>query len=249
MVLTWCTNQWRIPVAFRVRRPKASCSAKGCRTKLQLAQEMIIDILPYGLPIDYIAFDNGLTAGWLTKFVGRCGLHWVGTLNPNAVVQYHGRRHQVHELAERLRLRWRECLQLRARAMTVYAPMYGTLRLVATGNRHGNYECIVSNDLEADLITIVLRKRSRWLIETTFHDTKRFAGLAACQARLDQALVRDVAFVLVTFVVLRRCTGIRKEPWVRSKSACNWRSSEATRHHLPHSERKPLCYEATAYVL
>lgn len=203
VVLTWCTDRWRIPVAFRIWRPKASCSARDYRTKLQLAQAMIIDILPVGLPIDYIAFDTQYTAGWFTKFVGRCGLHWVGTLSPKTVVHYRGQRYQVHELAERLRLRWRQRLQLRAQAITVYAPKYGTLRLVVTRNRHGNYEYIVSNDVGADLTTLVLRKRSRWSIETVFRDTKQFAGLEACQARLDQALVRHVAFVLLTFVVLQ----------------------------------------------
>ena len=203
VVLTWCTDCWRIPVTFRIWRPKASCSARGYRTKLQLAQEMIIDILPIGLPISYIAFDNGYTAGWFTKFVGRCGLRWVGVLNPKTVVHYHSQRYQVHELAETLHLRWRERLQLRARAITVYAPKYGTLRLVVTRNRHGNYEYIVSNDLKADLTTLVLRKRSRWSIETVFRDSKQFTGLAACQARVDQALVRHVAFALLTFVVLQ----------------------------------------------
>ncbi len=203
VVLSWCTDCWRIPVAFRIWRPKASCSAKDYHTKLQLAQQMIIDILPVGLPIEYITFDNGFTAGWFTKFVGRCGLRWVGVLNPKTVVHYRDRRYQVHELAERLDLRWRERLQLRARAVTVYAPKYGTLRLVVTRDRHGNYECMVSNDLEAGLTTLVLRKRSRWSIETVFRDSKQFTGLAACQARVDQALVRHVAFALLTFVVLQ----------------------------------------------
>ena len=34
VVLTWCTEHWRIPVAFRIWRPKASCSAQSYRTKL-----------------------------------------------------------------------------------------------------------------------------------------------------------------------------------------------------------------------
>jgi len=203
VVLTWCTDRWRIPVAFRVWRPKTSCSARDYRTKLQLAQEMLVDILPLGLPIDYITFDTHYTAGWFTKFVSRCGLRWVGTLNPRTVVYYRGRRYQVRDLAQRLHLRWRKHLDVRAQALTVYAPKYGLLRLVVTRNRHGNYEYIVSNDLGADLTTLVLRKRSRWSIETVFRDSKQFAGLAACQARVDQALVRHVAFVFVTFVVLQ----------------------------------------------
>lgn len=78
-----------------------------------------------------------------------------------------------------------------------------------TRNRHGNYEYIVSNDLSADLTTLVRRGHSRWSIETVFRDTKQFAGLAACQCRVDQALVRHIAFVLLPFVVLQI---LRRDP-------------------------------------
>lgn len=93
---------------------------------------------------------------------------------------------------------------MRAAALTVYAPKYGTLRLVVTRNRHGNYEYLVSNALQADLTTLVRRKRSRWNVETVFRDTKQFAGLGACQCWVDQAMVRHVGLVLLAFVVLQR---------------------------------------------
>jgi SRSO17 transposase len=85
-----------------------------------------------------------------------------------------------------------------------YLPKYGTLRWVVTRNRHGNVEVLATNDLDSDLTTIVLRKRSRWSVETLFRDAKQFAGLAACQCRVNQALVRHVAFVLIAFVVLQQ---------------------------------------------
>ena len=101
VILLWCTGCWRIPVAFRLWRPKKSCRPKRYRKKSQLAWEMI-------------------------------------------------------------------------------------------------------NDLDGDLTTIVLRKRSRRTIETLFRDAKQFGGLAACQCRVDQALVRHVAFVLLAFIILQR---------------------------------------------
>jgi SRSO17 transposase len=82
-------------------------------------------------------------------------------------------------------------------------PRYGTLRLVVTKNRHGNYEYIATNDLTADLRRVVERKRGRWSIETLFHDTKQFAGLEACQCWVDRAMVRHVGFALLTFVVMQ----------------------------------------------
>lgn len=109
---------------------------------------------------------------------------------------------------------------MRASVVNVYAPKYGCLRLVATRNRHGNHECIVTNDPEADLTTVAERKRSRWPIETLFRDTKQYAGLEACQRRVDQAMARHVGPVLLAFVVLRmmrrsaeESVGSVKERW------------------------------------
>jgi hypothetical protein len=135
--------------------------------------------------------------------MGRLGLIWVGTLNPRTNVIWRNERLAVSDLAVRLHLKWRQQLELRAIALEVYAPKHGAIRLVVTRNRHRNYEYIVSNDLVADLMTIVLRQRSRWRIETIFRDSKQFAGLEACQCWADQAMVRHVGIVLLTFVVLQ----------------------------------------------
>lgn len=77
------------------------------------------------------------------------------------------------------------------------------LRLVVTRNRHGNCECLVTNDLQADLSRVVARKQSRWSVEMIFRDSKQYAGLGACQCFTDAAMVRHVALVLVGFVVLQ----------------------------------------------
>ena len=134
-----------------------------------------------------------------------------------------GRRRPVAELARTLPLKWRKRLGVRAAtAVSVYAPKYGALRLVVTKDRHGNHECIVTNDfLGADLTTAVERKRSRWSIETLFFgDTKQYAGLEACQCRVDRAMVRHVGLVLLAFVVLQmmcrsadESVGSVKERW------------------------------------
>lgn len=211
VVLVWCDHagRWRIPVAFRLWRPKRSCAAHDYRTKTALAAAMLREVVGAGLRADFLAFDTHDTAGWLTKPVTRLGLPWHGTLAPNTTVVYRGRRGPVRELAAQVRLRWRAHLGLRAGVATVYAPSYGVLRLVVTRNRHGNHEYLVSNAARADLTTMVRRKRARWSVETVFRDTKQLAGLAARQARVDQAMVRHVALVLLTFVVLQR---LRRSP-------------------------------------
>jgi len=222
VVLLWCSTDgcWRIPVAFRLWRPKRSCEKHTYRTKLELAEGMLKEVLGQGLCCRYIVFDTHYTAGWFTKVVGRLGLLWVGTLHPRTTVVWRGRRQSVKELASRLRLCWRSRLGVRARAVVVYAPKYGTLKLVVTRNRHGNFEYVATNELADDLTTVVRRKMSRWSVETVFQDAKQYAGLEACQCWVDRAMVRHVGLVLLAFVVLqmmrrspRESVGSVKERW------------------------------------
>ena len=222
VVVLWCSidGGWRIPVAFRLWRPKRSCAPAAYQTKLELAARMLTELAAARLPFVYLVMDTHYTAGWFTRLAGRLHVTWVGTLHPRTTVVWHGRRQQVAELAGRLRLGWRPRLGLRAAAVTVYAPTYGMLRLVVTRNRHGNHDYLVTGDLAADLTTVVVGKQSRWSVETIFRDTKQSAGLGACQCWTDQAMVRHIALVLLAFVVLQRLridpvepVGTVKERW------------------------------------
>lgn len=222
VVLVWgsVSGRWRFPVAFRLWRPKRSCSARTYRTKLQLAEQMVQEVVAAGLRFDYLVFDSHYTAGWFTKMLDRLRVIWQGTLDPKTVVIWHGKRMPVSQLGEQLRLKWRPHLAVRACALRVYAPTYGELRLVVTKNRHGNWEYLASNDRQADLTTMVARKRSRWSVETVFRDTKQFGGLEACQCWTDVAMVRHVSLVFLTFVVLQmlrevpdESVGAVKERW------------------------------------
>ena len=205
VVLLWCDGDggFRIPVAFRLWRPKRSCAPGAYRTKLKLAEIMLKEVLGSGLKARYMVFDTHYSAGWFTKLVTRMGLVWVGTLHPRTIVYWRGQRCSVGKLAGALPLKWRKRLGVRAATVRLYAPKYGSLRLVVTRNRHGNHEYIVTNDSGADLTSVVKRKMSRWSIETLFRDTKQYAGLEACQCRVDRAMVRHVSFVFLTFVVLQ----------------------------------------------
>src|SRR5215210_678495 len=223
VVLLWCACEgrgFRIPVAFRIWRPKRSCAPHLYRTKLRLAEVMLKEVVGSGLRPKYIVFDTHYSAGWFTKLVGRLGLIWVGTLHPRTIVVWRGKRRSVGELARMVPLKWRKRLGMRTASVSVYAPKYGALQLVVTRNRHGNYEYIVTNDSGADLTSVVERKMSRWSIETLFRDTKQYAGLEACQCRVDQAMVRHVGLVLLTFVVMQsmrrsaeESVGAVKERW------------------------------------
>ena len=212
VLLSWTSDpggRWRIPVAFRLWRPKRSCRPGRYRKKTELVVEMLREVVAAGCPAAYLVGDTSYTGGIVSRAAGRLGLTWQGTLSPRTTVVHRGRRQAVRDLAAGLKLKYRAALGVRAAALTVYAPSAGRVRLVVVRNEHGNFEYLVTNDLAADLTTVVLRKRSRWRIETVFRDTKQLAGRGACQGWVDQALVRHVALVFLAFVVLQL---LRRDP-------------------------------------
>jgi hypothetical protein len=65
MVLLWCISDsegFRIPVAFRLWRPKRSCAAHTYKTKLKLSEEMLKEVVGSGLKARYIVFDTHYAA-------------------------------------------------------------------------------------------------------------------------------------------------------------------------------------------
>ena len=142
LVLLWCSQdgQWRLPRGFRRWRPKRSCRKVRYQTKLHLAEQLVRAVVRSGLPIAYSVGDTHYPAGWFTNRLAGLGLTWQGTLDPKTHVVWHGKQQSGRDLAPPLKLKWRGHLQVRATALSVYAPKYGHIRLVVVKNRHGNWE-------------------------------------------------------------------------------------------------------------
>src|SRR5215218_8153589 len=153
VVVLWCSADGGLqdPGGAPAVAAKRSCAPGAYQTKLQLAAQLLTELVAARLPFQYLVMDTHYTAGWFTRLAGRLGICWVGTLPPRTTVIWRGRRQPVAALASRLRLSWRPRLGLRATAVTVYAPSYGRLRLVVTRNRHGNHESLATSEPGADL--------------------------------------------------------------------------------------------------
>lgn len=68
-------------------------------------------------------------------------------------------------------------------------------------------------------------------METIFRDTKQFAGLEACPCWADQAMVRHVGLVLLTFAVLQMLR-VHKEETVGAVKE-RWQLEVTRNHELP----------------
>ncbi len=202
VVIVWCWVRFKVPLGVRLWYPKAKIDPAHYRTKLQLAQEMMIDILHMDVPFAYIVFDAWYTAGWFTKWLNNLNIIWVGKGAVNARTVYKHQHIRLEDIVPMLKLKWRKVLDLRAATAKIYMPTLGHVRLVVTKNAHGKLDFILTNALDQDLCTIVLWKQSRWDVETFFRNGKQLAGLAACQCRVPQAMVRHVTLVFLTCFIL-----------------------------------------------
>src|SRR4029450_2873828 len=81
---------FRIPVAFRLWRPKRACAPGPSQTKLQLAAQLLTELVAARLPFQYLVMDTHYTAGWFTHLAGRLGICWVGPLPPRTTVLLRG---------------------------------------------------------------------------------------------------------------------------------------------------------------
>jgi len=97
VVLLWCSDDghWRVPVAWRIQRPKRSTSSQAYQTRLEVAAELVREVLADRLPVRYLVFDGGYTAGWFTRWLTKLGGCWQGTLDPRTVVIYGGVKQSV----------------------------------------------------------------------------------------------------------------------------------------------------------
>jgi len=196
VVLFWSNGTLRIPVSFRLWKPKERCLLGEYRTKLQLAQEMLQEVLAHGLRPTYVVFDAWYNARRFTRFLARHGLVWVSVLKSNARVRPRRYYCPVSRFASRLPV------DISIRGFRVHLRGYGKVKLVVVKDGATTHY-LVTNALRCPPQEVLRRKKSRWDAEESFRDAKQLAGLQACQARVPQALPRHVALVLLTLAVLQ----------------------------------------------
>src|SRR5262249_8251335 len=126
VLVFWCNTRLRIPVGFRLWRTKRNGMAPH-HTRLGLAQSLISNVLPAGLPFEYFTLHLWYNARSFTKWLNGHKIIWVSTLKSNALITYHGRTQPVAEWAHHLP-RHRIAGRTWAWVGTVHLPRYGVVR-------------------------------------------------------------------------------------------------------------------------
>src|SRR4051812_22134843 len=85
VLLSWTsgpTGCWRIPVAFRLWRPKRTCAPGRYQKKTELVVVMLRELVAAGCPAAYLVGDTAYTGGGVSQTPRRVGLVLGGTPRP-----------------------------------------------------------------------------------------------------------------------------------------------------------------------
>jgi hypothetical protein len=233
----------RIPVAFRLLwRPPNARRAPRTPTGPQArvgTGHALKEVTGSGLlHPKYIVFDAHHTAGWFTKTVARLGL-WCGSVRSirgrsssgaveggaspkwpgsclSEVAQAPRDARRGHKRLRRSQVRL--LLAVGREQKPSRQPRVHRHQRPGSGPRYGS---------RAQGEPLLVRR------DAFFRDTKQFAGLEACQCRVDQAMVRHVVgLVLLAFSsFFRRCAAVQARAWALSRSAGDWRCCEMANLH------------------
>jgi len=89
VVLLWSNGWIKIPVAFRIWKPKEKCETY--HTKSELALDMISFVHKFGLAVEYVTFDTWYTSKAMLATLKNYGYSYVCMIKSNRKVMYNNK--------------------------------------------------------------------------------------------------------------------------------------------------------------
>ena len=207
--LIWSDGFWRIPLAYSFwhkegARPKY-------RTKNEIADTLLRWTIHHGLTPDYITFDNWYASKKNLKLiVSELGLAFVTRLKCNCRLTYQGRKLQARTIGRRVLASARSykfhTLGVWARAAEVQVGDIGTMTFVVLKDEldgeRSSIRYLLASTPRLSARNVVLRYKSRWIIETLFWDLKQHLGISNHQGITLCASEKHVAAASLAVMVL-----------------------------------------------
>lgn len=247
VVVIWSNGEIRIPVAWAIWHKEdktfIGLTAKGIakyqhtgyclmklngrllpyKTKNEIAKDLFKKVLAKGIKPEYITFDSWYSGKNMLKAT-RFPVY--SRLKENRKVFYEGELISLKEIIAQLPISsFNHKHGAYIRAIQVYLPGYGNIKLLfVKKDKHpepGKTKFLFSTDLSASASDVLLRYRSRWLIETMFRDIKQNLNFMSCQARSLKNQETHIALAFLSFVILEiqspLCFGSQKAESIGEK--------------------------------
>jgi len=230
-MLIWSNGKVRIPIAWAIWHKedktligftkkgqpkykhtglcllKINGQALPYKTKNTIGLELLTKVIEKGLKPQYIAVDSWYGGKKNLKHFQRLHIPCYSRLKSNRKVVFQGKLMSLNSLAKLIPISsFNYKHEAYIKAEQVYLPGFGDIKLLLVRkDKHpekGSTKYLFSTDLTVSAPKLLLRYRSRWLIETMFRDLKQNLSLESCQARGLKEQEAHIAFVLLAFVIL-----------------------------------------------
>jgi hypothetical protein len=200
----------------------------GYKKRTEITLEIVKRIEEEGcFPTANYAFDNGVIALDLTRFIESCGKHWVSEVEKNRKVMWRGKWYRADELCDLLKRCHPEGFRKsRVRCRNGEIKDYWTFTQVVRLRKYGRKRLVISyeNDLLTEgchfLITDARHWESTRILETwsyrwsceIFHEFgKQLVGLESAQVRNEEPVKRHLRLSCVSQSILQRTSvGVSK---------------------------------------
>ncbi|MDK2992525.1 MAG: hypothetical protein PWP48_1758 [Clostridiales bacterium] len=209
VVLLWSNGLVKIPLAWRLWRPKQN--ADPYQTKLQLAMDMLDSPVTRLLPVSFVNFDIWYASVELLKFLDAHHLYFVTMVKKNRKLKLTGSNLPIRadELAQSFnhdQYRYYPSVGFYIRSMVLGLTNYGTVRLsiVKNGRRAAikDTRFIITNMLDLTAAGTVQNHLMCWNIEVFFRDIKQHLGFEKCRMRGYMKLQGHLTLVFVSYMFI-----------------------------------------------
>ena len=193
------------PLGFRLYE-------KDAQTRIELATELVDELVEIGVPADTYLFDMGYCSEEFVSHLENYGKAWMSAVKSDARVTYGGERIRVDALAERI-----DTVPRTIDGDTYYiwtqkreVNRLGAVKLLITEKESTDDEdddrsvkYIVSNKIDASASHLITLYAMRWRVETFFRDTKQDLGLGDCELRHAAGASRPWHLLMLAYSLLK----------------------------------------------
>ena len=238
-----------LPLWAKLYHPKGTRGCGPFETKIALAKRIIQRLrLPVPCKLCILA-DSWYWAKTLVKVCRKCGYHMISQLKSNSVLSMHGKRTKVTSLLT-LTVSFREVSlfvygknkRLEVARFIGDIKGLGKVAVVVVKEKRKKPIYLVCTNLHLPAIVVIQYYAKRWKIEQMIKDLKQRLGLGHYQVRTLQAILRHVALVLLSYVVLIL---LKILSWVKDKSI----SLDLSIRRLAFQVRKNILFENITVTL
>lgn len=183
---------------------------KTFKTKIEIAKQLIKQITSTINP-KYLVMDTWYFSQDLVELAEEKELTWVTQSKYNRKIHHKKEEIRVDKLPERLPekdfkkidVEVEDTKYTKLKELEPNMKNLGPVKLLVLGKKNGEYEYLVSNDLELDGLEVLRVWKDRWSIETVHRDCKQELGLGAYQTRDMNGIVIHLSLVFLAYALLK----------------------------------------------